>query len=486
MTLAGKPVWNTRLPELLVLLLAACVIGYRLDSMPMYLWDESRQANNALEMAKSGNFLFPTFQGKPDFWNTKPHLLIVLQALSFKLLGPGMLALRMPSALAGVATVWLWFRFMYRRGWKIAAWIFVLILLGCGGFNVYHIARTGDYDALLVLGFSLALQQLYLYIFESGGNKALLQFYSCIAISILIKSVAVLLWAPVFLLLLFAFRNQNQSKPKQWFHGLWIPVVVAFAYYGMHELLTPGYLKAVLDNEITGRYLAPNEGHQSEWYYYFETAFSSYFRWFWILLVPALIWLLKSKSNVSKPACFFLIAALGFIVTISTSKTRIHWYMAPAIPALAAFLAIAMQSVTDWIHRFNAFKWVAVLLSGMLLWAATDNWKKYWKENLEWEGIQPQVVFRDAETKGRFKINGTWLLGSYNPFEEFYGHIFRQKNIPFHTTFQYQFHKGDTVCLYRWDQLDSMGKYYHNQQIQAPDKQTPVWILVVDSVFQKP
>ncbi|UOQ78563.1 hypothetical protein MUN84_08455 [Hymenobacter sp. 5516J-16] len=64
---------------------------------PIYLWDESRVAVNAAEMALNNNWLVAHFEGQPDLWNTKPPLLLWLQVLSIKLFGFNEVAIRLPT-----------------------------------------------------------------------------------------------------------------------------------------------------------------------------------------------------------------------------------------------------------------------------------------------------------------------------------------------------------------------------------------------------
>ena len=50
------------------------------------IWDEGRILINTFEMAQSGQWMATTFEGKPEFWNTKPLLLHWLQWASAFLL----------------------------------------------------------------------------------------------------------------------------------------------------------------------------------------------------------------------------------------------------------------------------------------------------------------------------------------------------------------------------------------------------------------
>src|SRR5690606_35013342 len=73
-----------------------------LDTFPVKWWDEARNATNAYEMYRTGNWIVATYDYTPDMWNTKPPLLIWIQVFFFKMLGPTVLAIRLPSAFAAL------------------------------------------------------------------------------------------------------------------------------------------------------------------------------------------------------------------------------------------------------------------------------------------------------------------------------------------------------------------------------------------------
>lgn len=76
-----------------------------LDHMSVRLWDEGRRAVNAFEMAQSGNYLVTSYEGKPEMWGTKPPFLLWCQVFFMKIIGYNEVALRLPSALAALATI---------------------------------------------------------------------------------------------------------------------------------------------------------------------------------------------------------------------------------------------------------------------------------------------------------------------------------------------------------------------------------------------
>ena len=91
------------LGALLLLWFSLLVLHY--SSLPLQTWDEARNANNALEIARSGHWLVPSYEGIPDHWNTKPPLMIWQMSALMRLGLPPLLAVRLPTMLAALATV---------------------------------------------------------------------------------------------------------------------------------------------------------------------------------------------------------------------------------------------------------------------------------------------------------------------------------------------------------------------------------------------
>ncbi|MBL7812664.1 MAG: glycosyltransferase family 39 protein [Bacteroidetes bacterium] len=468
-----------------LMLISTAAVLYRLDAMPMYLWDESRQANNALEMAETNNLAYTTYDGQPDFWNTKPHLLVILQYMFFKALGPGTLALRLPSALAAIVCLWVWQLFLLRRKGLLAATVFTCVLLCCRGFNVYHIARTGDYDALLTLCISICV--MYLYRFAEEGNQPVHFRNGMIwfAMGFLAKGVAMLLWGPplVFLLL---FR---QPAPWNLFRTVWkyilIPVAVILFYYTAHEVLTPGYLSAVWDNEIHGRYLQQNEGHETPWWYYLSEIYTAYFPWFWTGLFLGALHLVYGfkKNEWSRPYLRMGGTVLVFITVLSLSQTRIHWYLAPAIP-LFAFLLAWYAHVVVYARAIPLGREGIILLT-LISVAAWFNAKELREANRYLSSVSQEWVFMQVD-KGKmaFPYQGKWLTAGYAPLEKFYSRKFHKMAIPFIVQSNFEFQTGDTVFVSHMEHLDSLGKRYFVRQLHAPQPSLPVWVVGIEPKWE--
>nr|MBP7850947.1 glycosyltransferase family 39 protein [Lentimicrobiaceae bacterium] len=137
---------------LLLLLLLGLLyfpLFHHIAQLPLRIWDEARLAHNAYEMYKEGHVLVPHFEGKPDMWNLKPPFLVWMQAAFMHMLGPGELAVRLPSALAGLLTcLSLFFFFERRLSMPWAGFMAAMVLVTTQGFVHQHATRTGDYDAM--------------------------------------------------------------------------------------------------------------------------------------------------------------------------------------------------------------------------------------------------------------------------------------------------------------------------------------------------
>src|SRR4029450_6625919 len=81
-----------------VLAIAAFNLAFRIGNELVQVWDESLFAITAEEMAASGDWIGTTFLGSLDYYNSKPPLHVWLVALSFKVFGPGLGALRLPAS----------------------------------------------------------------------------------------------------------------------------------------------------------------------------------------------------------------------------------------------------------------------------------------------------------------------------------------------------------------------------------------------------
>lgn len=363
---------------LFVVLLVAlyCPLFLHLDYMPLRQWDESILGVNTLEMMQNHNYIVTYQYGEPDNSNCKPPLAIWLMGFFSKMLGFSELSLRLPSALAALALcIFLFWGLKKYTGSAPYAMCVILVLITCRGYVRNHVIRTGEYDSLLVLFSTAAAFHLFLYTeaTEAGRKSRLIfTFFIFLTLAILTKGVACLMQAPG-LLIYVLMRKQFLTvlKDKGFYAGLAIFLFIGLGYYFLREHLSPGYLQAVWEQELGGRYGRSNDGHAGANGFYvnelFEWQFTSYL---FILPIAILIGLFLSDTLVKRVTIFALVTGGFFLLVISNAKTKLPHYDAPLFPYLAIITAGFFYFLYNAVFSFVQLKlkgFVAYLVSMVFL-----------------------------------------------------------------------------------------------------------------------
>ena len=319
---------------------------FELGRNPVQAWDEARLAVNAAEMARDGHWLVPQFNGVPDHWNTKPPLLICLEALSLRAFGFSTWALRLPTLLATLATVGLLFQFAARVLKRpLAGFLGVLVLVTCAGFVRLHVARTADYDALLTCWQVLLWTRFFQYL-ETGARRHLVWAAVALLAATLTKGPAGLLGLPG--LLAYAIgRGKLGWLLRQ--PGVYVAatgfIVLIVSYLEWREHIDPGYWWAVQSNDLGGRFFTPLKGSSyAGWPYYLENIKNrSFFQWLWAL-APALLLAWMPPAGLVRRAAGLLVAFVGgWLLVITLAASKYAWYDAPIYPALALLVGLGLS-----------------------------------------------------------------------------------------------------------------------------------------------
>jgi 4-amino-4-deoxy-L-arabinose transferase-like glycosyltransferase len=325
-----------------------------LDQLPVRLWDESRQAMNVLEMIHNEKYLVTHFSGEPDLWNTKPPLLIWIQLLLTKLFGFSEWSLRLPSALAGLLTALAISLFTFHKSRSVLlACLSAFILVSFSNYVGLHATRTGDYDALLTL-WTTTYCLLFVVYLDTSQVKWLYLFSLSLILAVLTKGVAGLLFLPGLLVIIllngkwWIFRNLGL-----YFNGILIVMAIA-SYYIFREMASEGYLAAVMNNELGGRFNSTIENHYQPFHFYFNHLLGSETIWVVMAFVGLYFGCRKERSEQRSILLTLLILTITFLVIISKSQTKLLWYFVPALPFIAIISAIGLVSLIDFlITRFG-------------------------------------------------------------------------------------------------------------------------------------
>ena len=328
------------------LALAALFLASDIALHPIVLWDESRLAVNAVEMSQRGFSLITTYGFHPDLWNTKPPLLIWLEAGSIRLFGPSEWALRLPSFLAALATVALVMRFSWRLGGSrfVAVAAPALLLLSPGYFGA-HAGQSADYEMLLCLFTTAYLLLLFELLHSRRPDPArVLLCGLLIAGACLTKGVAGLVPGAGVLAYVLARGRWPRLFRTPWYAlaGL-VVVFLVGGFYALREHAAPGYLSAVMSNELGGRYLHGMSGHIQAPYYYIQYVLELFSLGPLLLLLFAAPFLRWKPTKSAAFLTYANIVALALLVVYSLSRTKIFWYMVPLYPIVSIALAIVIE-----------------------------------------------------------------------------------------------------------------------------------------------
>ena len=349
---------------IIVTLLAALPLFGHLSELPVQRWDESRLALAAIEMTFHKNLFVTTFLGQPDMAAMKPPLQIWLMALSIKIFGANELALRLPSAIAGLFTCYFIYWFLASKFKKpVAGVLSAAILLVSYTYVRLHGIRTGDYDGLLTLFTTIFLFYYYLYL-QKEQSRHLLIAMIALTLACFAKGVAALMFLPgVFLFTLFKGKVFTVLRDRKFYIGLLVFIIIIPGYYMLREYHVPGSWKAVEENELGGRFLKPLEGHIGPWYFYLQYIVETGFVWTYLVIASIIgAYFSNVEQNERNFRNFLAVAGLGFLIVISIAGTKLDWYTMPMYPLMCVLagcfimqLFTAISSIRIKSDRYIAF-----------------------------------------------------------------------------------------------------------------------------------
>lgn len=412
-----------------------------LGALPIQIWDEARLAINSYEMLNNKDFIVTHFEGNPDMWNTKPPLLIWLQAFFMKIFGVNEVAVRLPSALAGFFTcvVLVLFSSKYlKSNWF--GFITVFVLITSYGYIDLHSTRTGDYDALLAL-FTTLSGLLFFSFCETKNYKHLYLFFLFTALAVLTKSITGMLFIPA--LIIYSIIQKQflpLLKSKHFYLGLLSFVILVFGYYFLREAYNSGYIAAVQENELGGRFLEVIENHKHGFWYYFEN-FIEVNLSYWHLLVPCgiITGLVIKNKKINRLTLFSTLMVITFFLIISTAQTKIKWYDVPLYPFLALIISVFIYYIFDLLKNskvfnltltYNVIPFVFLFLIGITPYQSIlDKTYKPEKSIHEAKFYELSYFLKDA-LKGKHNVNDQYILyDGYYAHYLFYINLLKDKGV---------------------------------------------------------
>ncbi len=155
----------------------------------------------------------------------------------------------------------------------------------------------------------------------------------------------------VFLLL----RKKLLTTVGKWYFLLGAFIFIAFvgSFYGLRELKGHGYLQAVYEQELGGRFNTVIEGHSGPWSYYWDYLKEDGFgNWYWALPVSLALFWFYPNGKLSRATGFCLLTSIGMLIIISFAQTKLKWYVLPSIPLMAIVIGTLIDQMSLAIFSF--------------------------------------------------------------------------------------------------------------------------------------
>lgn len=340
------------LPAWALLALVALVLLAGIGLRGPWPADEPRFAQIAREMVESGQWLFPMRGGEP--YPDKPPVFVWLVALCYLLTGQLKLAFLLPSALAGLGTLWL-VHDLGRRLWNgEVARTALLVLVFTPQFLLQ--AKTAQIDALVCFWITLGCYGLLRHFLLGPAWGWYVTAFVAMALGIMTKGVGFL---PVLMLLPLALWGAAARAPAQgkkvwgwrnWLGlaallatlALWLgPMLWQVAASGSEELRA--YRDNILLRQTAGRYANP-WGHIKPWHYFLTAAIPTV--WLPLALLLLTQWRRLGRVLCDDPKARILLAWVVLVIAFfSLSRGKREVYILPALPMLALVAAAAWQRV---------------------------------------------------------------------------------------------------------------------------------------------
>ena len=308
--------------------------------------------------------------------NCKPPLMIWCIVLGGKLFGFSELSLRLPSALAALfLCIYLYITLKKYTGNEVFGFFTVMILVTSQGYIRNHVTRTGEYDSVLVLFSTLFSLHLFFAceaVEKKEQSRYLFGFFVFLTFAVLTKGIACLMQVPgLFIYAVLRKKIVPFLKNKWAYAGLVFFLIFGLGYYFLRETINPGYIKAVWENELGGRFSGVLEHHKGAFTMYMSELVSWQFaEYIFLFPVALIIGLLFSQSRIRKLVLFSSLVGSTFLIVVSSASTKLGHYEAPLIPYLAMITASLFIFLYDAVKNSlsNNYKpLISTLLSFFLI-----------------------------------------------------------------------------------------------------------------------
>jgi hypothetical protein len=358
-----KQKFSGRSPVFLPIVLTFIIYFASTTSRAVTDYDEGFYAQAAQHMVESGNWV--TAYANDVRFLEKPPLLYWVTAVSFKIFGINEFALRLPTAFAVVALVWivvLTVRKLADERASLAAGLSTAFSIG-----TYIFTRETLHDVWLVLFIAVAMYAfLNWYLDPRHPLKPALVYYAAMAGAVLCKSVI----GAVFPLGIVVFFFLLSKKWPKWrtlhlLPGFLLFSLLAVPWHWLAAIQNKGFCEFFFVGEQFMRFLGKHETVGSVPLAVF---WALILVWFfpWTAFLPAAFARVRKNPDENLRILFKLASAWAIVILgFFSFSARLEHYVFPAIPALSLFVGVALHKNEESKSVSWAFRGLAIL--GILL-----------------------------------------------------------------------------------------------------------------------
>ncbi len=319
----------------------------------------------------------PYFCGNIDYLTSKPLLTRWIQMFSITTLGYNELAIRLPSAIAGILTAYFVFAFIKKISSVAWAWCAFCVLITSIGFVHFHTARTGEPDSVLTLFLFLSNTYLFYYAYKKENrDQNIFLYFIFLGLAFGTKSIAALLFIPAHIfIILYQKKVKDILLSKGFYLGLFAFLLISAFFILSRQFNDPAYISSMLNNDIL-RLTNAIEGHNEPSDFFFNNFYNSRFSC-WVaffLLGVFLLWHHRRKPKLKMVLAWSISLILSQLLIISFSSTKLEWYDMPLYPYMAIVAGYGIYYCIKRLKYFNPntirFPFVIVLLFSIPLYFA--------------------------------------------------------------------------------------------------------------------
>jgi 4-amino-4-deoxy-L-arabinose transferase-like glycosyltransferase len=328
-----------------------------LNQYPLIGTTEPRYAELARKMLVMGDWVTLWVSDGVPLWG-KPPLLFWLDAMSMSVLGINEFALRLPTFIASLIVLglfWFWPAKAEQSAPKNTLFALVACLIYFSTPFGFFAAGFVATDIFLTLGLTLSMLGFWSAI-QAPAAKSWQRlwpwaFFVGMAIGLLAKGplALVLLGLALFVWMLWSPKARLLLiwKSLPWTRGLLLMAVLAFPWYILHEIRTPGFLNHFIIGEHFERFFvkdwaggrfAPSHGEPLGMIWWF--AIEAFMPWL-VLSIPAIYMAMKRQSSariiatMSHETQYLLGWIAAPLLLFTPSRNILEAYMLTALPAFA-------------------------------------------------------------------------------------------------------------------------------------------------------